>query len=51
MTDAATIQRDLRNIADCRTRDELDGYEAEARRRGIEPHEVTAILELRRARG
>lgn len=45
------ISRDLRNIRDCATRAELDGYEAEARRRGIEPHEVTAILELRRKQG
>lgn len=51
MTDAATIARDIRMIRACRSAEELDAYEAEARRRGLDPHEVTAILELRRKRG
>lgn len=51
MTDAATISRDIRMIRACRSAEELDAYEAEARHRGIDPHEVTAILELRRKRG
>jgi hypothetical protein len=37
-----------RQIAACKTHAELDGYEAEAKRRGIAPHEVTLILERRR---
>ena len=28
--------------------DELDGYESEAKRRGIEPYEVTAIANRRK---
>ncbi|MFN7610963.1 MAG: hypothetical protein ACK5QX_08520 [bacterium] len=28
---------------------ELDGYEAEARRRGFQPYEITAIAERRKA--
>jgi hypothetical protein len=38
-----------RQIAACKTHAELDGYEAEAKHRGIAPHEVTLILERRRA--
>lgn len=48
MTDAATIARDIRMIRACRSAEELDEYEAEARRRGLDPHEVTAIAEQRR---
>lgn len=51
MTDADTIARDIRMIRACRSIEELDAYEDEARRRGLDPHEVTAILELRRKRG
>jgi hypothetical protein len=31
------------------SRDELDGYEEEARRRGLEAYEITAIAERRKA--
>jgi len=41
--------RDLKNIRACRTIAELDGYEAAAKERGIDGHEVTAIAEQRRA--
>ena len=40
---ALTVQRDIRNIRDCKTRDELDSYEAEAKRRGIAPWELAEI--------
>lgn len=44
-----------RQIRACRSEAELDGYEAEAKRRGIAPHEVRLIRErrqrLREARG
>lgn len=49
MTEPAIIQRDLINIRACRSTAELDGYEAEAMRRGLDRHEVTAIAEQRRA--
>lgn len=48
MTDAATIARDIRMIRACKSADELDAYEAEARCRGLDQHEVTAIAEQRR---
>lgn len=44
---AANVQRDVRNIRDCKTHDELDGYEAEAKRRGIDQWETAAIVEMR----
>ena len=40
---ALTVQRDTRNIRACRDHDELDGYEAEAKRRGIAPWELAEI--------
>lgn len=45
---AANVQRDVRNIRDCKTPAELDGYEAAAKARGIDQHETTAIAEMRR---
>lgn len=38
-----------RQILACASPAEIDGYESEARRRGIAPHEVTLIAERRRA--
>ena len=40
---AATVQRDIRNIRACRTIAELDGYEAEAKRRGLALWELAEI--------
>lgn len=49
MTDAATISRDIRMIRACRSTEELDAYEAEAKlTRQLDPWEVTALLEMRR---
>lgn len=45
MTDPAHAARMIRSI---RSLEELDGYEAEAKRRGIAPHETTLIAERRR---
>ena len=42
-------ERDVRNIRACSTHAELDAYEAAAKLRGIEPHELAAIYEHRRA--
>lgn len=44
-TDPAHAARMIRSI---RSTAELDGYEAEAKRRGIASHEVTMILQRRR---
>lgn len=51
MIDADTIKRDTRNIRACRSADELNAYEADARLRGLDQHEVTAIAEMRRRHG
>ncbi len=40
-------ERDLRNIRACASIEELEAYEASAKRRGIEPHEVRAIAECK----
>lgn len=37
-----------RAIRACKCREELDGYEAEAKRRGIAAHELQLILERRK---
>lgn len=37
-----------RALADCRSLEEVDGYAAEAKRRGITTDEVTMILERKR---
>ena len=42
-------ERDLRNIRACKTMGELDGYEAHAKTRGLDPHEVNAIYDQREA--
>lgn len=48
---AATVSlaRDIRMIRACRSVEELDAYEAEAKlTRRLDPWEVTALLEMRR---
>lgn len=42
-------ERDLHNIRACRTHGELDGYEAQAKTRGLEAHEVREIQQQREA--
>ena len=49
MKHPATVEeRDLQMIQSITSIEELDGYEAEAKRRGLRPHEPTAMIQKRR---